>query len=91
MSSPYHFTGQVLKDYNEMLKACAWFDPTKHFLVVLSDDSGNHYHLVGIGKDMDNVRPVLEYGLMQAKSRKWRNMGLMVDLLLNGRCHSWTL
>lgn len=77
------------KEYERMRKECKWFDPDKHFIVVLGDDSGNWWKFVGAGSTANTVKPALREGYKLVKKKGYE--GLSVDLLHDGRCHSYKL
>lgn len=76
------------QQYSEMKKACSWFDPKKHFLVVISDSSSNFHEFIGVGSSFNNSKPALREAYKRLKKY---SSEYSVDLLVNNRCQSYVL
>ena len=80
----YQFTQYAQKQWDMMLAACNWFDPSKHYLVAMEDDNGNILDLIYIGRNRESCQPaLLEF---------WdSDLPNQVTLLTNGRSVSFKL
>ncbi len=74
------------QQYDEMKKNCPWFNPKKHFLVVISDSSGNFHEFIGVGSTFNNSKPALRVAYKRLKKY---SSEYSVDLLVNNRCQSY--
>lgn len=80
-----HFVRESARQkFLKLLKECPWFDPSKHFMVVLADDC-NLYDFTAVGETFESVKKEIK------KSFKYEKDGLHVDVLKGSRLFSWTL